>query len=105
MERAATIENVDPSLPAAQPLPPQDTSSEDSFSLGLDSSIGLSSVGEFDVEMGAQREVKRGHTSGSCSDEVSDGRSESQRPKKPRPSSGGSNSTARPHVVKPIADH
>ncbi|KAH7948223.1 hypothetical protein HPB52_019513 [Rhipicephalus sanguineus] len=91
VDSAATIEDVDPSLPAAQPLPPQDTSSEDSFSLGLDGSIGLSSLGEFDVEMEAPREIKRGHTSTSCSDEVSDGRAEAQRPKKPRPSSGGSN--------------
>ncbi|KAH7962311.1 hypothetical protein HPB52_015425 [Rhipicephalus sanguineus] len=91
VDSAATIEDVDPSLPAAQPLPPQDTSSEDGFSLGLDGSIGLSSLGEFDVEMEAPREIKRGHTSTSCSDEVSDGRAEAQRPKKPRPSSGGSN--------------
>ncbi|KAH7951878.1 hypothetical protein HPB52_014481 [Rhipicephalus sanguineus] len=91
VDTAATIEDVDPSLPAAQPLPQQDTSSEDSFSLGLDGSIGLSSVGEFDVEVEAPREMKRGHTSTSCSDEVSDGRAEAQRPKKSRPSSGGSN--------------
>ncbi|KAH7985847.1 hypothetical protein HPB52_025370 [Rhipicephalus sanguineus] len=81
VDSAATIEDVDPSLPAAQPLPPQDTSSEDSFSLGLDGSTRLSSLGEFDVEMEAPREIKRGHTSTSCSDEVSDGRAEAQRPK------------------------
>ncbi|KAH6920405.1 hypothetical protein HPB50_028603 [Hyalomma asiaticum] len=74
------FEDVDPSLPAAQPLP----SSEGSFSLGL------SSVGESDIEMGTLREVKRGHTSSACSDEASDGRAETQRPKKPRPSSGRS---------------
>lgn len=92
VDSAASIKDVDPSLPAAQSLPPQDTSSEDGFSLGLDSSIGLSSLADFDVEMGAPRETKRGHTSSSCSDERSDGRGKSQRSKKPRPSSGGSNS-------------
>ncbi|KAH6925728.1 hypothetical protein HPB50_008990 [Hyalomma asiaticum] len=78
------FEDDDPSLPAAQRLPSSDTSSEDSFSLGL------SSVVESDIEMGTLREVKRGHTSSACSDEASDGRAETQRPKKPRPSSGRS---------------
>ncbi|KAH6931696.1 hypothetical protein HPB50_027242 [Hyalomma asiaticum] len=78
------FEDVDPSLPAAQPLPSSDTSSEDNFSLGL------SSVSESDIEMRILREVKRGHTSSACSDEASDGRAETQRPKKPRPSSGRS---------------
>ncbi|KAH6930120.1 hypothetical protein HPB50_009928 [Hyalomma asiaticum] len=53
-----------------------DTSSEDSFS------VGLSSVGESDIEMGTLREVKRGHTSSACSDETSDGHAETQRPKR-----------------------
>ncbi|KAH6930035.1 hypothetical protein HPB50_008106 [Hyalomma asiaticum] len=65
-------------------LPSSDTSSEDSFSLGL------SSVVESDIAMGTLREIKRGHTSSACSDEASDGRAETQRPKKPRPSSGRS---------------
>ncbi|KAH7968669.1 hypothetical protein HPB52_010612 [Rhipicephalus sanguineus] len=72
---------------AALPLP---ESSESSFSLGVDSSIELSpSLDERDVEMLAPREVKRAHTSGTSSDGAQDSRSESQQPKKPRPSSRG----------------
>ncbi|KAL1486465.1 hypothetical protein MTO96_046953 [Rhipicephalus appendiculatus] len=78
-------DNVDP---AALPLP---ESSESSFSLGVDSSIELSpSLDECDVEMLAPREVKRAHTAGTSSDGSQDSRSESQQPKKPRPSSRGS---------------
>ncbi|KAL1469750.1 hypothetical protein MTO96_024865 [Rhipicephalus appendiculatus] len=77
-------DNVDP---AALPLP---ESSESSFSLGVDSSIELSpSLDECDVEMLAPREVKRAHTTGTSSDGSQDSRSESQQPKKPRPSSRG----------------
>ncbi|KAL1423345.1 hypothetical protein MTO96_021316 [Rhipicephalus appendiculatus] len=79
-------DNVDP---AALPLP---ESSESSFSLGVDSSIELSSsLDECDVEMLAPRDVKRAHTAGTSSDGTQDSRSESQQPKKPRPSSRGSN--------------
>ncbi|KAL1480049.1 hypothetical protein MTO96_051364 [Rhipicephalus appendiculatus] len=79
-------DNVDP---AALPLP---ESSESSFSLGVDSSIELSSsLDECDVEMPAPRDVKRAHTAGTSSDGTQDSRSESQQPKKPRPSSRGSN--------------
>ncbi|KAL1442399.1 hypothetical protein MTO96_030830 [Rhipicephalus appendiculatus] len=77
-------ENVDP---AGLPLP---ESSESSFSLGVDSSIELSpSLDKCDVEMLAPREVKRAHTAGTSSDGTQDGLSESQQPKKPRPSSRG----------------
>ncbi|KAL1454729.1 hypothetical protein MTO96_043687, partial [Rhipicephalus appendiculatus] len=59
-------------------------------SLGVDSSIELSpSLDECDVEMLAPREVKRAHTAGTSSDGSQDSRSESQQPKKPRPSSRG----------------
>ncbi|KAH7971991.1 hypothetical protein HPB52_004754 [Rhipicephalus sanguineus] len=64
--------------------------SESSFSLGVDSSIELSpSLDECDVEMLVPREVKRAHTTGTSSDGTQDSRSESQQPKKPRPSSRG----------------
>ncbi|KAH7976570.1 hypothetical protein HPB52_016299 [Rhipicephalus sanguineus] len=77
-------DNVDP---AALPLP---ESSESSISLGVDSSIELSTgLDECDVEMLFPREVKRAHTTGTCSDGAQDSRSESQQPKKPRTSSRG----------------
>ncbi|KAH7934814.1 hypothetical protein HPB52_000998 [Rhipicephalus sanguineus] len=77
-------DNVDP---AALPLP---ESSESSFSLGVDSSIELSpSLDGCDVEMLVPREVKRAHTTGTSSDGTQDSHSESQQPKKPRPSSRG----------------
>ncbi|KAL1442938.1 hypothetical protein MTO96_046174 [Rhipicephalus appendiculatus] len=64
-------DNVDP---AALPLP---ESSESSFSLGVDSSIELSSsLDECDVEMLAPRDVKRAHTAGTSSDGTQDSRSE-----------------------------
>ncbi|KAL1454746.1 hypothetical protein MTO96_006269 [Rhipicephalus appendiculatus] len=81
-------DNVDP---ASLPLPELPESSESSFSLGVDSSIELSSsLDEWDVEMLVPRDVKRAHTAGTSSDGTQDSRSESQQPKKPRPSSRGS---------------
>ncbi|KAL1467790.1 hypothetical protein MTO96_041925 [Rhipicephalus appendiculatus] len=77
-------DNVDPAA-----LPVSD-SSESSFSLGVDSSIGLSpSLDRCDVEMLPPRDVKRAHTAGTSSDRTQGSRSESQQPKKPRPSSRG----------------
>ncbi|KAL1469581.1 hypothetical protein MTO96_040995, partial [Rhipicephalus appendiculatus] len=73
--------------PAALPI---SDSSESSFSLGVDSSIVLSpSLDGCDVEMLPPRDVKRAHTAGTSSDGTQGSRSESQQPKKPRPSSRG----------------
>ncbi|XP_070396503.1 uncharacterized protein [Dermacentor albipictus] len=87
---AAEVVGVDEINPAVLPLPTS-SSSENSFSLGVDSSVGLSpSLDELDIEMAAPRDVKRAHASASGSDGGPDRRAELQRPKKPRPSSRGS---------------